>query len=213
MKKINMLVALILIVLFAGFVYSGKSAAAAYDIKEDIEVKSIVAQSAVVKAEKVMNGVVDGIFTMKFGKTTQKFIMQCDKNQETVTMYYYMKDITGYKAKGATGFKITAYNNAEGGYTPGDESVVYDSADSNDNLQAAITKLNILVEHNVGIIAFEFYEDVSGIGKSPVAYSMMFSPKVAVTILGKMNAIENGICNIDAGFSTVTPLARLTDSL
>lgn len=213
MKKINMLVALILIVLFAGFVYSGKSSAAAYDIKDDIEVKSVVAQSTIVKAEKVMNGVVEGTFTMKFGKVTQKFIMQCDKSHETVTMYYYMKDITGYKAKGATGFKITAYNNAEGGYTPGDEVVLYDSADSSNNLQAAITKLNILVEHNVGVVAFEFYEEVHGIGKSPVAYSMMFSPKAAVVALNKINTIENGVCNIDAGFSTVTPLAHLSDSL
>lgn len=213
MNKSKSFAALTLTLIFAVMMYCGSSKAASYDIKEDTATPSLIAKATNVHAEKVMDGVVDGIFEMRSGKVQQKFIMQCDKNQETVTMYYYMNDTTGYKAKGATGFKITAYNSPDEDYTPGGAAFVYDSADSTTNLQEGITRLNALVKAKVGAVVFEFYEDVQGIGQSPVAYSMMISPSAAVTALNKMNVIQNGVCDIDGGFSTVTPLARLKDSL
>lgn len=212
MKKIRIAYIAAFTLLVFAFLYTTTSRAAAYDIKEDTFIPTLVAAKTVIKAEKVMNGITDLSFNMYNGKEQQKVILQCDSTTETVNVFYYLKDTVGGKATGATGFAITVYGNGDKGYAQNGHAVVFDGLDPADNLRHGLDRLRDL--NGLGFIVFEFYQIVDGQGRSPIAFSMMIPSTQIDTILKAIDSIEgSGGCNIPGGFTSVYSLKSLKDSI
>lgn len=192
---------------------SGFSMAASYDIKEDVPHSALVADYASVTSDKVMDGVADITLTLqnKASNTTQRVMLQCDTTQQTITSFYYMKDVLGGKAKGANGFQINAYNNADEGYKHNGDVSVFDSTKDNYNLRKSFDLLSKL--DGAGFISFEFFETNGGIDHSTIAHSMLLPSSYLPKILEAMDKYPDADgCRINGGAVSVYPLKNLTDS-
>lgn len=193
----------------------GNSAkAASYDIKPDTVHEALTADRASVKAEKVMDGITDVVITLAVSETTtvQRVILQCDATTQSLNVFYYMDDVLGGKAKGATNFMINVYDNASQGYLPGGNVSVFDGANHKQNLRSALETLNKL--NGIGYISFEFYESNGGIDHNPVAHSMLLPSSYNKKILEAIDSVPGSEgCKIDGGFTTVSPLKNLSDSI
>lgn len=210
MKKIRLVYAFAITLLAAVLLHTTSSRAASYDVKEDVVVPTLVSAKTTVKAEKVMNGITDIIFNMQNGAEKQKIILQCDSTTDSINVFYYMKDTLGSKATGATGMVITVYGTTDGGYVHNGQAVVFDGLDPADNLRSGLTQLRKL--NGLGYVVFEFYEMVDGIGRSPIAYSMMIPSTQAETILKAIDSVEgSGGCSISGGFTSTYSLKSLKD--
>lgn len=193
------------------FFASTKADAASYDVKEVPAQVVTKAAKVSISTDKVMNGITDITINAFAGKTTERYILQCDATTQTLNVFYFLKDTTGGKAKGATGFAITVYDNDDQVYTQGGKVEVFDGQNTKVNLRKALDRL--LQLKGVGYIVFEFYENVDGIGRSPVAYSLQISSKEVPHILQAIDAVQGSEgCNIDGGFTSVHSLKNLTDS-
>lgn len=188
---------------------------ASYDVKEEtVTPVVLVADLATISSDKVMDGVTDVTLTLKDSKAdiTQRVVIQCDINQETITAFYYLNDTLGSKAKGANGFLITVYGNPGIGYKPGGEVTVFDSNKEKDNLRTGINRLSKL--NGNGFISFEFYESKGNINKNPVAYTMLLSSGYLSKIQAAMDQHPDVKgCSLNGGFTSVYPLKNLTDSI
>lgn len=192
---------------------SGFANAASYDIKENVAQTALVADYASVTADKVMDGVADVTLTLqnKATNTTQRVMLQCDTTQQTITSFYFMKDVLGGKAKGATGFLINAYNNAAEGYKHHGDVSVFDSTKDNYNLRKSFDLLSKL--DGAGFISFEFFETNGGVEQNTIAHSMLLPSSYLPKILEAMDKYPDADgCRINGGAVSVYPLKNLTDS-
>jgi hypothetical protein len=188
--------------------------AASYDIKDDVKQTALVADKASVTADKVMDGIADITLTLQNTEknVTQRVVLQCDTTQQTITSFYYLNDVLGGKAKGATGFLVTVYDGPDGGYKHNGDVKVFDSTKTKDNLRKSFDRLKKL--NGVGFISFEYVETTGGIDQNPVAYSMLLPSGYLSKILEAMDKFPDvDGCRIDGGAVSVYPLKNLTDSI
>lgn len=188
--------------------------AASYDIKRDVKEPAYVADMATITADKVMGGVVDITLTMRDSgaKVTQRVMLQCDTTQQTVTAFYYMDNIMGYKAGGANGFQVNVYGTPADGYYHNGDVKVYDSSNVKDNLRKSFNRMKKL--DGTGFISFEFTETKGDIDHNTVAHSMMLPATYLNKIFAAMDKYPDADgCSIDGGFVSVYPLKNLTDEI
>jgi hypothetical protein len=188
--------------------------AASYDIKETVVSKALVADRASVTAEKVSAGVTDIVITLAVAetKTVQRVILQCDATTQSLNVYYYLHDELGGKAKGATNFMLNVYDGPDSGYLHGGNISVFDGAAHKDNLRSSLERMKKL--GGIGFISFEFYEQISGIGATPIAHSMLLPSSYVDKILAAIDSVPDSEgCNINGGFTTTYPLNNLSDSI
>lgn len=212
MKKSQSLFMMFIIVLIAGGLYSCSARGASYDIKEDIVLPALPKNAVVsVKAEKVMDGVTDLNVYTQVGKNKERFILQCDANQQTMSVYYFMKDTLGGKAKGADAWGITLYEGTDTHYVEGGRGFIYNSEIIGSNFREKLSKIA-----NSGIngyMVFEFYQTMADGSRSTIAQSNPIKFSVAKDMLKAVDAIPNSEgCNLEGGFTTVQPLVRYGDS-
>ncbi len=201
-----------LALMLAGFATT--AIAASYDIKPDVAQPVLVADRAEVSADKVMDGIADITLTLHDSKAnvTQRVILQCDVTQQTITSFYYMDDVTGGKAKGATGFQINVYDGPDSGYKAGGDYLAFDSVKDKDNLRKSFDHMKKL--NGVGFLSFAYYETNGGIKANPVAHSMLLSSSYLPTIVAAMDKFPDAEgCRINGGAVSVYPLKNLTDSI
>ncbi|QYN80087.1 putative exopolygalacturonase [Kosakonia phage Kc263] len=171
------------------------------------------ADHAGVQADKVMNGITDITVNMLNSKTNthERVLLQCDSTTQSLNVFYYMNDVLGGKAKGATQFRIAVYGNGEDGYHAGGDGTIFDGGNMNDNLRDKLQAMQIL--DGKGFLSFEFYTVKDG-KEIPVASSMLVPSYLAKQILQAVDNIAGSEgCNIDGGFTTVYPLKNLTDQI
>lgn len=200
-----------IIALVAALMAATSSKAASYDIKEVAAQQVVKAAKVTVSTDKVMNGITDITINAYNGKTSERFILQCDATTQSLNVFYYLKDTIGTKAKGATGFAITVYDNEDTVYTQGGKVEVFDGQDTKANLRKSLDRL--LQLKGVGYVVFEFYEHVDGIGRSPVAYSLQIPSTEIPRIIQAIDSVQGSEgCNIDGGFTSVYSLKNLTST-
>lgn len=188
--------------------------AASYDIKEDVKQPALVADLASVSADKVMSGIADITLTLKNSETntTQRIVLQCDTTQQTITSFYYLNDVLGGKAKGATGFQVNVYDGPDSGYKHNGDVKLFDSSKDKDNLRKSFDRMKKL--NGVGFMSFEFFETTNDIDHNPVAHSMLLSSSYLNKILAAMDEFPDvDGCSINGGAVSVYPLKNLTDSI
>jgi hypothetical protein len=188
--------------------------AASYDVKEDVKQTALVADRASVSADKVMDGIADVTLTLKNTETNtvQRVVLQCDTTQATITAFYYMNDVLGGKAQGATGFLVNVYDGPDGGYKHGGDVKVFDSTKDKDNLRKSFERLKKL--NGAGFISFEFFETTGGINQNPIAHSMLLPSGYLSKILNAMDEYPDAKgCQINGGATSVYPLKNLTDTI
>lgn len=171
------------------------------------------ADHAGVRADKVMNGITDITVDMVNSETNtqQRVMLQCDATTASLNVFYYMNNVLGEKAKGASNFRITVYGNGEDGFHPGGDAVLFDSAKAKNNLRDGLLLANKL--QGKGYIGFEFYTVEKG-KEAAIAQSLLLPSTYAADILKAANTIQgSGGCDIDGGFTTVYPLKNLTDQI
>lgn len=210
MKYQRSIFILAITILVLAFLYTTSSKAASYDIKEDVidSPAFVIAERTSVSAEKVMNGVTDLDVTMSAGKDTQRVIIQCDANTQSLNVFYYMKDVLGGKAKGATGMAITLYYADTTEYVPLGLGAMFQSEKQGKNLRNALTKISGMDDNGVAVL--EFYEVMADGSHSTVAYSQALKAKYFASMVTSIDAIEGSEgCNIDSGFASISPLVRL----
>lgn len=193
---------------------SGFAMAASYDVKEDVKQPALVADLASVSADKVMSGIADITLTLKNSETntTQRIVLQCDTTQQTITSFYYLNDVLGGKAKGATGFQVNVYDGPDAGYKHNGDVKLFDSSKDKDNLRKSFDRMKKL--NGVGFMSFEFFETTNGIDHNPVAHSMLLSSSYLKKILAAMDEFPDvDGCSINGGAVSVYPLKNLTDSI
>lgn len=195
-----------------GFTMTHTAKAASYDIKEDVVQTGTIAAKVEVKAEKVMDGVTDIVINTYKGKEKQRILLQCDSTTQSITAFYYMKDVLGGKASGANGFAITVYDNDKQELRKGGEAEVFDGANTKQNLRKGLERLSVL--KGTGYIVFQFHESINSIDREPTAFSMMIPSSYYKNIIDAVDSVEgSGGCNIDGGFTSTYSLKNLTDSI
>jgi len=188
--------------------------AASHNVKPDPFYPALVADRAEVTADKVMDGIADVTLTLHDSKAnvTQRVVLQCDVTQQTITTYYYLDDLTGGKAQGATGFQVNVYDGPDDGYKANGDVKIFDSIKDKDNLRKSFDRMKKL--NGVGFFSFEFYETRGGIKANPVAHSMLLSSSFLPAIFAAMDKYPDAEgCRINGGAVSVYPLKNLTDSI
>lgn len=206
MKTVNVIARLLIVV---AVLWTQVSRAAAYDIKPVI-VTGEVAGNVQVMHDHIMDGVDDFIISATKGKETQKFILTCNGPEKRLNIFYWLKDITGGKASGATGMTIQYYPEEERQIRTHAEQTVtlFDSQVSPDLTRAASRMLN----YKKGSFVFHFYENDGVSDHGPVAWSWQYpAPKLAPALAGALVSAKANNCSLAQGETRIASLARLAD--
>ncbi|MHA1057175.1 hypothetical protein [Enterobacter mori] len=182
---------------------------AAYDPKP-VSHTGVVADNVRVTHDHIMKGVDDFIITATKGKETQKFILTCNGPEKRLNILYWLKDITGGKASGATGMTIQYY--PEGGHQikahAEQQATLFDSQASPDLTHAA----SQMLEHKTGSVVFHFYENDGVSAHGPLAWSWQYPVRtLAPALAGALVAAGAGHCSLAQGNTQIAPLKRLAD--
>lgn len=206
MKTVNVIARLLIVV---AVLWTQVSRAAAYDIKPVI-VTGEVAGNVQVMHDHIMDGVDDFIISATKGKETQKFILTCNGPEKRLNIFYWLKDITGGKASGATGMTIQYYPEEERQIRTHAEQTVtlFDSQVSPDLTRAASRMLN----YKKGSFVFHFYENDGVSDHGPVAWSWQYpAPKLAPALAGARVSAKANNCSLAQGETRIASLARLAN--
>ncbi|WP_454889250.1 hypothetical protein [Serratia quinivorans] len=204
MKKVIMIFTLLISALLSQAV-----CAAAYDPKP-VEYQNVVADNVQVEHDRIMDGVDEFIITGKKGKVTEKFRLTCNAGEARLGILYYLKDIYGDKAEGATGMTLQYY--------PAGDHQMNISIDHPDTLMDSLLTANLaqavsaMQERKTGTYVFHFYYNDSSFDHVPLAYSFQYPAKLLAPALGRalVNA-KTTSCDIKSGNSRLSPLKRLAD--
>ncbi|HAG4414369.1 TPA: hypothetical protein G8431_004624 [Salmonella enterica] len=206
MKKVIMMFTLLVNVLLSQAGY-----AAAYDPKP-VEYQNVVADNVRVEHDRIMAGVDEFIITGKKGKITEKFRLTCNADEARLGILYYLKDIYGDKAEGATGMTLQYY--------PAGAHQMNISIDHPDTLIDSLLTANLaeaisaMQKRKEGTFVFHFYQNDSSFDHVPLAYSFQYPAKLLGPALGKVLVdAETTSCDIKSGNSQLSPLKRLVDHL
>lgn len=204
MKKMIMMFTL----LFSALL-SQNLCAAAYDPKA-VEYQNVVADSVQVEHDRIMVGVDEFIITGRKGGITEKFRLTCNADETRLDIMYYLKDIYGDKADGATGMTLQYY--------PAGAHQMNISIDHPDTLMDSLLTANLaqavskMLAHKTGTFVFHFYHNDSSFDHVPLAYSFQYPAKLLAPALGKALVDAKATsCDIKSGNSQLSPLKRLVD--
>jgi len=204
MKKMKMIFTLLISALLSQAV-----CAAAYDPKP-VEYRNVVADNVQVEHDRIMDGVDEFIITGKKGKITEKFRLTCNAGEVRLGILYYLKDIYGDKAEGATGMTLQYY--------PAGAHQMNISIDHPDTLMDSLLTANLaqavskMLDHKSGTFVFHFYHNDSSFDHVPLAYSFQYPAKLLAPALGKALVDAKATsCDIKSGNSRLSPLKRLVD--
>ncbi|RYM52064.1 hypothetical protein [Serratia proteamaculans] len=183
--------------------------AAAYDPKP-VEYRNVVADNVRVEHDRIMAGVDEFIITGTKGKITEKFRLTCNADEARLGIMYYLKDIYGGKAEGATGMTLQYY--------PAGAHQMNISIDHPDTLMDSLLTANLaqavskMPDHKTGTFVFHFYHNDSSFDHVPLAYSFQYPSKLLAPALGKALVDAKATsCDIKSGNSQLSPLKRLVD--
>ncbi|EKN6263225.1 hypothetical protein ACMU9U_003079 [Yersinia enterocolitica] len=204
MKKVIMIFTLLVSALLSQAGY-----AAAYDPKP-IEYRNEVADNVQVKHDRIMDGVDEFIITGRKGEITEKFRLTCNADEARLNILYYLKDIYGDKADGATGMTLQYY--------PAGAHQMNISIDHPETLMDSLLTANLakavskMLDHKTGTFVFHFYHNDSSFDHVPLAYSFQYPAKLLAPALGKALVDAKATsCDIKSGNSQLSPLKRLVD--
>lgn len=204
MKKMIMMFTLLVSALLSQAV-----CAAAYDPKP-IEYRNVVADNVRVEHDRIMAGVDEFIITGTKGKITEKFRLTCNADEARLGIMYYLKDIYGGKAEGATGMTLQYY--------PAGDHQMNISIDHPDTLMDSLLTANLaqavskMLDHKTGTFVFHFYHNDNSFDHVPLAYSFQYPAKLLAPALGKALVDAKATsCDIKSGNSQLSPLKRLVD--
>lgn len=183
--------------------------AAAYDPKP-VEYRNVVADNVQVEHDRIMDGVDEFIITGKKGKVTEKFRLICNADEARLGIMYYLNDIYGGKAEGATGMTLQYY--------PAGAHQMNISIDHPDTLMDSLLTANLaqafskMLNHKTGTFVFHFYHNDSSFDHVPLAYSFQYPAKLLAPAMGTaLLDAKATSCDIKSGNSQLTPLKRLVD--
>lgn len=204
MKKVIMMFTLLVSALLSQVV-----CAAAYDPKP-VEYRNVVADNVQVEHDRIMDGVDEFIITGRKGEITEKFRLTCNADEARLNILYYLKDIYGDKADGATGMTLQYY--------PAGAHQIDISIDHPDTLMDSLLAANLaqtvsaMQERKTGTFVFHFYHNDSSFDHVPLAYSFQYPAKLLASALGKALVDARATsCDIKSGNSQLSPLKRLVD--
>ncbi len=204
MKKMIMMFTLLFSVLLSRAVCS-----AAYDPKP-AEYHNVVADSVQVEHERIMDGVDEFIITGKKGEVAEKFRLTCHTDAARLNILYYLKDIYGDKAEGATGMTLQYY--------PAGAHHMNISIDHPDTLMDSLLTANLaqavsaIQERKTGTFVFHFYYNDSNFDHVPQAYSLQYPAQLLAPALRKVwVGAKVTSCDIQSGHSLLSPLKSLVD--
>ncbi|HEN3276737.1 TPA: hypothetical protein U5D23_003067 [Yersinia enterocolitica] len=204
MKKMLMVFTLLVSALLSQAV-----CAAAYDPKP-IEYRNEVADNVQVEHDRIMDGVDEFIITGRKGEITEKFRLTCNADEARLNILYYLKDIYGDKADGATGMTLQYY--------PAGAHQMNISIDHPETLMDSLLTANLakavskMLDHKTGTFVFHFYHNDSSFDHVPLAYSFQYPAKLLAPALGKaLVDAKATLCDIKSGNSRLSPLKRLVD--
>jgi hypothetical protein len=206
MKTVNVIVRLLIVV---AVLWTQVSRAAAYDIKP-VLVTGEMAGNVQVTHDRIMDGVDDFIISATKGKETQKFILTCNGPEKRLNILYWLKDITGDKASGATGMTIQYYPEGVHQMKAHAEQPVtlFDSQLSPDLTRAA----SRMLDYKKGSFVFHFYENDGVSDHGPLAWSWQYpAPKLAPALAGALVSARANNCSLAQGETRIASLARLAD--
>ncbi|HAT1630228.1 TPA: hypothetical protein I8Y11_001658 [Raoultella planticola] len=206
MKTVNVIARLLIVV---AVLWTQVSRAAAYDIKPIIFTGE-VAGNVQVTHDRIMDGVDDFIISATKGKETQKSILTCNGPEKRLNILYWLKDITGGKASGATGMTIQYYPEGEHQMKAHAEQPVtlFDSQVSPDLTRAA----SRMLDYKTGTFVFHFYENDGVSDHGPLAWSWQYpARKLAPALAGALVSARADNCSLAQGNSQIAPLRRLAD--
>jgi hypothetical protein len=193
--------------LFVCALLSQTACAAAYDPKP-VEYRNVVADNVQVEHDRIMDGVDEFIITGRKGEITEKFRLTCNAGEARLNIMYYLKDIYGDKAEGATGMTLQYY--------PAGAHQMNISIDHPDTLMDSLLTANLeqavskMLDHKTGTFVFHFYHNDSSFDHVPLAYSFQYPAKLLAHALGKALA-DSTSCDLESGNSVLSPLKRLVD--
>ncbi|ROP56177.1 hypothetical protein EDF81_3727 [Enterobacter sp. BIGb0383] len=206
MKKMIMMFTLLVSALLSQAV-----CAAAYDPKP-VEYRNVVADNVQVEHDRIMDGVDEFIITGRKGDITEKFRLTCNTGEARLGILYYLKDIYGDKAEGATGMTLQYY--------PAGAHQMDISIDHPDTLMDSLLTANLslavsaMQERKTGTFVLHFYYNDSSFDHVPLAYSFQYPVKLLAPALGKaLVDAKTTSCDIKSGNSRLSPLKRLVDHL
>lgn len=206
MKTVNVIARLLIVV---PMLWTQVSRAAAYDIKP-VLVTGEVAGNVQVMHDHIMDGVDDFIISATKGKETQKFILTCNGPEKRLNILYWLQDITGGKASGATGMTIQYYPEGEHQMKAHAEQPValFDSQLSPDLTRAA----SRMLDYKKGSFVFHFYENDGISDHGPLAWSWQYpAAKLAPALAGALVSARANNCSQAQGETRIASLARLVD--
>ncbi|MEE4483438.1 hypothetical protein V2T44_10835 [Serratia ficaria] len=206
MKKMIMMFTLLVSALLSQAV-----CAAAYDPKP-VEYRNVVADNVQVEHDRIMDGVDEFIITGRKGDITEKFRLTCNAGEARLGILYYLKDIYGDKAEGATGMTLQYY--------PAGAHQMNISIDHPDTLMDSLLTANLslavsaMQERKTGTFVLHFYYNDSSFDHVPLAYSFQYPVKLLAPALGKaLVDAKTTSCDLKSGNSRLSPLKRLVDNL
>lgn len=206
MKKMIMMFTLLVSALLSQAV-----CAAAYDPKP-VEYRNVVADNVQVEHDRIMDGVDEFIITGRKGDITEKFRLTCNAGEARLGILYYLKDIYGDKAEGATGMTLQYY--------PAGAHQMNISIDHPGTLMDSLLTANLslavsaMQERKTGTFVLHFYYNDSSFDHVPLAYSFQYPVKLLAPALGKaLVDAKTTSCDIKSGNSRLSPLKRLVDNL
>ena len=183
--------------------------AAAYDPKP-VEYQNVVADNVQVEHDRIMDGVDEFIITGRKGEITEKFRLTCNADEARLNILYYLKDIYGDKADGATGMTLQYY--------PAGAHQMNISIDHPETLMDSLLTANLakavskMLDHKTGTFVFHFYHNDSSFDHVPLAYSFQYPAKLLAPALGKaLVDAKATLCDIKSDNSQLSPLKRLVD--
>lgn len=206
MKTVNVIARLLIVV---PVLWTQVSRAAAYDIKP-VLVTGEVAGNVQVMHDHIMDGVDDFIISATKDKETQKFILTCNGPEKRLNILYWLKDITGGKASGATGMTIQYYPEGEHQMKAHADQplTLFDTQLSLDLTRAA----SRMLDYKKGSIVFHFYENDGISDHGPLAWSWQYpAPKLAPALAGALVSARAKNCSLAQGETRIASLARLAD--
>ncbi|HCT3323941.1 TPA: hypothetical protein OTT44_002313 [Enterobacter cloacae] len=206
MKTVNVIARLLIVV---AVLWAQVSRAAAYDIKP-VNVTGEVAGNVQVMHDHILDGVDDFIISATKGKETQKFILTCNGPEKRLNILYWLKDIAGGKASGATGMTIQYYPEREHQMKAHAEQPVtlFDSQLSPDLTRAA----SRMLDYKKGSFVFHFYENDGISDHGPLAWSWQYpAQKLAPALAGALVSARANNCSLAQGSTKIAALRRLAD--
>lgn len=183
--------------------------AAAYDPKP-VDYRNVVADKVLVEHDRIMDGVDEFIITGRKGAVTEKFRLTCNAGEARLDIMYYLKDINGGKAEGATGMTLQHY--------PARTYQMNISIDHSDTLMDSLLTANLaqtvskMLDYKSGTFVFHFYQNDGSFDHMPLAYSFQYPAKLLASELGKALVDAKATsCDIKSGNSQLSVLKRLVD--